>query len=670
MVGRIRTLSCLTTALLAHVRPFVTPMKQLSRPSAVRFAARRPQSPPGGFGLARLMATRAGETEAQAGPAAAVEKLRETMKGLDVDAFIVPTDDPHLSEYPPECFARREFISGFTGSAGTAVITRDDALLWTDGRYFLQAEEELPEDWTLMKSGQPGVPTLQKWLADTFGGASPVRVAIDPFVHSATFAETLKKDLEAKGHTLVTLDSNPVDGVWDAQPERPSGEIRLHPLEYAGKSVSEKLAEVRTLMAEKGAEALAVGMLDEVAWLFNVRGADIAFNPVALAYGLVTAEGATLFISGAKVPEAARAALEAEGVAIEAYEGLIPALSAAVEEGKKVWVDEARVNFACANVVPKASRASGVNPVTMLKAVKNAAELKGMRDAHERDAVALVRFMAWMHRTIADEGHALTEVEVDEALTGRFRAEVDGFLEPSFPTIAGAGPNGAIIHYRADGPDCGIVGPGTVLLLDSGGQYLDGTTDCTRTMVFGDAGCVPARVKETFTRVLQGNIAVDAAVFPEGTPGFVLDVLARRALWSAGQDYAHGTGHGVGAALNVHEGPQSISPRFQNTQALAPGMVLSNEPGFYEPKAFGIRTENLLVVEEVPDMVAQATGKQFLRFRSLTVVPINKALIVKDMLTQEELNWLNDYHKRVFDTVSPHLSREDKDWLEAACAPL
>uniref|UniRef100_A0A7S1XZD6 Xaa-Pro aminopeptidase P n=1 Tax=Phaeomonas parva TaxID=124430 RepID=A0A7S1XZD6_9STRA len=616
---------------------------------------------------------------AAAAPEAPLATVRRELEAQGYDAFLVPTDDPHLSEYPPTRYARREYISGFTGSAGVAVITPAEALLWTDGRYHQQAASELSSDWTLMKSGQPGVPALQDWLTKSLGAGRKLRVAIDATVHSGSFAEGLRRKLEAAGHELVVLPPdarNPVDVAWDADQEKPRPPVGLkpvreHPAAFAGKTTAEKLVELRGAIADKGADALVVAMLDEVMWLCNVRGADVAYNPVAVSYAIVTGDDAMLFMRGEKLPEDLRKELTANGVTVRDYDDFLPTLRGLGDAGKKVWIDGDRTNYAAAVAVPAAQRVSGMNPVTLLKSIKNPQELKGMYDSHVRDACALVRFMSWIERQVVDEGKEITEVELDEMLTGKLRAELPRFIEPSFPTIAGAGPNGAIIHYRAAPETCGSVGRGTVLLVDSGGQYLDGTTDCTRTMVFGEdeAHPVPQRIKETFTRVLQGHIKIDRSVFPEGTPGFVLDAFAREELWRAGQDYAHGTGHGVGAALNVHEGPHSISPRFWNKQPLLAGMVVSNEPGFYEPGGFGIRIENLIAVEETGKTSA-ATGKKFLGFKKLTQAPICKDLIVKENLTPAEVAWVNDYHEEIYAKLSPHLNSVDRNWLFKACAPL
>ncbi|CAM9446908.1 unnamed protein product, partial [Phaeothamnion confervicola] len=561
-----------------------------------------------------------------------VAAMRAWMEEAGVDAFIVPSDDPHLSEYAAECYNRREWLSGFTGSAGTVVITKTLALLWTDGRYFLQAERELGPGWTLMRGGDKGVPTVRDWLAAALpaGGA----VGLDPLVHSASFADELRTALDAKGVLLRPLEhrgadggtgvagANPVDAAWGAaRPTPPAAPARVHAMKFAGRGVAEKLADARAAMKREGADALVVCMLDEVAYLLNIRGADIAHCPVAMAYAVVEAEAgpteagdggsaaaaaagmpasvaaaATLFIDEAKVPAGGAVArhLAAAGVAVRPYEEALPAVRRLAAACRRVWLDPARSTFAFAAAVPAELRVAKTSPLAMAKAVKNGAELSGMRGAHIRDGVAMARFLSWLDAAVRDGGASFTEVEVDTHLR-RYRAADPLFLDESFPTIAGAGPNGAVIHYRAEPATAGRVDRGSVFLLDSGAQYADGTTDVTRTMHFG----VPtAFEKEAYTRVLQGHIGIDRAVFPEGTSGALIDSFARRALWAAGLDYPHGTGHGVGAALNVHEGPHSISPRPGNATPLQPGMIVSNEPGYYEPGRFGIRIENLLVVRE------------------------------------------------------------------------
>ncbi|PSC69930.1 putative Xaa-Pro aminopeptidase P [Micractinium conductrix] len=654
--------------------------------SAVAPAAAAPAAPAGGDEkLARMRAA-----------------MAQADGGRGVHAFIVPSEDPHMSEYPPECDARRAYISGFDGSAGTAVVCTDAALLWTDGRYFLQAGAQLGSEWTLMRHGTPTCPEVHDWLAEHLHEGA--RVGIDPFAHTIEAAEKLRRRLRAASMSLVPLEPNPVDAVWGV--ERPSpadAPLRVHAMEWAGQSVADKLAGLRQQLAEAGAGALLVTMLDEVAWLFNLRGGDVPYNPVFVSYGVVTAEGATLYVDLAKVTPEAAAHLAEAGVATKEYSALLGDVKAMAAAGTKLWMDPARVSYALkqaalaaaaeaangsssrkrargANGAPAAAAPSGSegeaapacvileksSPVTLAKSVKNAAELAGLREAHLRDGAALARFLCWLDKTIAS-GKTLTEVEIDEHLTAR-RAAQPGFVEPSFPTIAGAGPNGAIIHYRAQPGTCRSVDASSLLLLDSGAQYDCGTTDITRTMHFGQPS---EHQRACFTRVLQGHIGLDTVVWPEGTPGCAIDVLARVPLWSMGLNYRHGTGHGVGAALNVHEGPQSISSRFWNTQPLLEHMVCSNEPGYYEDGAFGIRIENLFVVVEA-NTEFRFGGQSFYGCDAITLCPIQKKMINKELLSKKEFEWLNAYHARVWASISPRLQGEEEElaWLREATSPL
>ncbi|KAL4428500.1 hypothetical protein ABPG75_002589 [Micractinium tetrahymenae] len=644
---------------------------------------------------------------AAAAPDARLAAFRQALAQADggkgVQAFIVPSEDPHMSEYPPECDARRAFISGFDGSAGTAVVTTDVAALWTDGRYFLQAEAQLGPEWTLMRHGTPGCPEVQDWLADTLPEGA--RVGIDPFVHTIEAAEKLRKRLKAAGKSLVPLEVNPVDGVWEGRPAAPEAPLRVHSLEWAGQTVADKLASLRPQLAEAGAGALLVTMLDEVAWLFNLRGGDVPYNPVFISYGVVTAEGAALYVDAGKVTPEVAAHLQEAGVEVKPYASLMSDVKAMAAAGTTLWMDPARVSYAIKQAALAAAaeaaagsgsrkRARGENgalaaagdagsgseaegqpakvilekpsPVTLAKSVKNPAELAGMREAHLRDGAALVRFLCWLEKTIAS-GKPLSEVEVDEELTAR-RAAQPGFVEPSFPTIAGAGPNGAIIHYRAQPGTCRSVDASTLLLLDSGAQFDCGTTDITRTMHFGEPS---QHQRACFTRVLQGHIGLDTAIWPEGTPGCAIDFLARAPLWTMGLNYRHGTGHGVGAALNVHEGPQSIAPRFWNTQPLLEHMVCSNEPGYYEDGAFGIRIENLFVVVEAPTEFRYG-GQSYYTCERLTLCPIQKKMIAKELLSQKEVDWVNAYHRQVWEALSPRLQGEEEElaWLREATSPL
>ncbi|GAX82461.1 hypothetical protein CEUSTIGMA_g9888.t1 [Chlamydomonas eustigma] len=649
-------------------------------------------------------------TNAQATKAAADSRLADVRKcmgaldgGKGVAAFIVPTEDPHMSEYSPSCFTRREFISRFTGTAGTAVITTDKALLWTDGRYYLQASQELGPEWTLMKAGSPGCPEIEDWLADNLQEGS--RVGIDPFVHTLDSVKKLKGKLEPAGLHMVPLlhDINPVDQAWgSSRPELPQDAVRVHAMEWAGESVSDKLCRMRTKIQEAQADVLLVTMLDEVAWLYNLRGNDVECNPVFLSYAVVSVEGpAKLYVDAAKITQAVSDHLKSSGVEVVPYDSMMSDVISMVTAGKTLWVDPGKVSYAIIQAANEAAEEmkgreisgrkrgrkhddhtapyatqNGItkgkkavlemaSPVVTAKALKNDAELAGMREAHLRDAVALCDFFAYLEDTVG-AGLQLTEVQIDAELTAR-RAAQPGFVGLSFATIAGAGPNGAIIHYRAKEGTCRTVDSSTLLLLDSGAQYECGTTDITRTLHLGSPS---KREKMAYTRVLQGHIALDMAVFPEGTPGCALDTLARLPLWKEGLNYRHGTGHGVGAALNVHEGPQSISPRFHITTPLAARMICSNEPGYYEDGGFGIRIENLVVVKEVTT-ANRFGGLASLGFERLTMVPIQTKMMDKSLMTAEEVNWVNAYHEQVFKEVSPRLANIPRalEWLMVNTKP-
>ncbi|KAK9805604.1 hypothetical protein WJX72_007339 [[Myrmecia] bisecta] len=626
--------------------------------------------------------------------AALRREMAEADDGAGVHAYIIPSEDPHMSEYPPDCDDRRRFISHFTGSAGTAVVTTEQAALWTDGRYFLQAEKQLGPGWTLMKAGTPKCPEIPNWLADAVpeGG----RVGIDPFLHTVDSARKLQTKLEAAGrHLIPLLEGNLVDHIWGPErPGAPQAPIRVHKLEHAGESVADKLKRMRKQMEEAKAGALLVTALDEVAWLLNLRGGDISHNPVFLSYVILTPDAATLYVDSKKVNKEVAAHLDEASVAVKAYPDVLADVRALGAAGTKIWADPSKVSFALvtaakegaagtspAQAGAKRSRTEAEpapaaqarrdaalfvekpSPVTLAKAVKNPAELDGMREAHLRDSVALAKTFMWIEQQVA-AGRSLNEVDVDDYLTG-LRREQPGFIEPSFPTIAGANANGAIIHYRAASGTCNPIDQDTLLLVDSGGQYDCGTTDVTRTFHLGTP---TQHQKMCFTRVLQGHIALDQAVFPEGTPGLALDTLARVPLWTLGLNYRHGTGHGVGAALNVHEGPQSISTRYFITTPLEAGMVVSNEPGYYEDGAFGIRVENLLVVREAATEFQ--FGGKYLAFERLTMCPLQRQMIALEVMSDREIQWVNDYHKEVWEKASPRMSGPELDWLKKHTAPL
>ncbi|KAG0479053.1 hypothetical protein HPP92_013772 [Vanilla planifolia] len=631
-----------------------------------------------------------------------LKSLRELFShpGIGIDAYIIPSQDAHQSEFIAECFLRRAYITGFDGSAGTAVVTKDKAALWTDGRYFLQAEKQLGHDWILMRSGNIGVPMIAEWLNEVLSPGC--RIGVDPFLFSHNATEELKESLSEKNHELVFLyDKNLVDEIWqDSRPMPPIKPIRVHDIKYAGVDLSSKLSTLVSELVEANCTAVVISMLDEIAWLLNLRGSDVPHSPVFYSYLIVTTTGATLFVDNAKVTEEVMLHLTKAGVKLRPYEAILSEIESLANQGAKVWLDPSSVNAAIVCILSSAldgqlskstnklvgnigqgtiraiatqknqqvhsnggSTLFKISPVSLPKALKMQ-QKPGMRNAHLRDAAALTEFWAWLEDEIL-MNKDLTEVQVSDKLL-EYRRKQDGFIDTSFETISGYGANGAVIHYRPTQDSCMVVDDKSLFLLDSGGQYIDGTTDITRTVHFGEP---TSRQKECFTRVLQGHIALDQAIFPEQTPGFVLDVFARSSLWKIGLDYRHGTGHGVGAALNVHEGPQSISFRYGNMTALQRGMIVSDEPGYYEDHCFGIRIENLLHIKEenVPNNFG---GVRYLGFERLTFVPIQSKLIDCSLLSSVEIAWYNKYHSEIWEKVSPLVEGPARAWLWRNTRPL
>ncbi|KAJ7977972.1 Xaa-Pro aminopeptidase [Quillaja saponaria] len=628
------------------------------------------------------------KSRANSEPDEKLRALRELFSkpGIGVDAYIIPSQDAHQSEFIAEWYMRRAYISGFTGSAGTAVVTKDKAALWTDGRYFLQAEKQLSSSWTLMRAGNLGVPTTSEWLNDVLAPGS--RVGIDPFLFSSDAAEELKEAISEKNHGLVYLyNLNLVDEIWkESRPKPTNKPARVHDLRYAGLDVASKLSSLRSELADAGSSAIVISMLDEIAWLLNLRGSDVPHSPVMYAYLIVEIDGAKLFIDSSKVTAEVMDHLKKAGIELKPYDSILSEIESLAAQGAHLWLDTSSVNAAIVNTYKSACDQYSIgqgsksktrtktrdesneqfggptvvrrpSPISVAKAIKNPAELEGMQSSHLRDAAALAQFWVWLEEEIKNDVK-LTEVEVSDKLL-EFRSKQAGFLDTSFDTISGSGANGAVIHYKPEPESCSVLDANKLFLLDSGAQYVDGTTDITRTVHFGKP---TAREKECFTRVLQGHIALDLAVFPENTPGFVLDAFARSSLWKIGLDYRHGTGHGVGAALNVHEGPQSISFRYGNLTALQKGMVISNEPGYYEDHAFGIRIENLLCVKEI-QTPNRFGGIEYLGFEKLTFVPIQTKLVDLSLLSTVEIGWLNDYHSQVWEKVSPLLEGCARQWL-------
>ncbi|KAI9324572.1 peptidase M24, structural domain-containing protein [Obelidium mucronatum] len=586
------------------------------------------------------------------------------MKQRSIDAYIVPSEDAHQSEYIAACDGRRAFISGFNGSAGLAVVTLKEAALWTDGRYFLQASKQLDTNWILQKSGLAGVPSKEEWLNKVLAPNS--KVGIDPKLVTLPAARTLAESLKPASHSLVSVTENLVDLVWGSdRPGFPMNPVKPLDIKFSGKSAEAKLKDVRLAIENKGTWGFVVTGLDEIAWLFNLRGNDIVCNPVFFAYALVTLDSAILYIHESKLTKEAAAALAASSVEIRAYEQIFADLGAFGKSytEKKLWADP-RCSLALQDALGgPALIVEATSPVTKFKSIKNATEIQGFRDSHVRDGASLCQYFAWLeNELLVKKNTSISEVDGADKLEW-FRSQRENFVGLSFDTISSTGANGSIIHYKPEHGTCKTITADEMYLCDSGAQYLDGTTDCTRTHHFGTP---TAFEKEAYTRVLKGHIQIDLAVFPVGVTGYVIDVLARTALWRAGLDFRHGTGHGVGHYLNVHEGPHGIGMRIAyNDVPLEKGMTVTNEPGYYEDGKFGIRIENVMVVKEAATPY-DFGGKGSLGFEHVTVVPISTKLVDVDLLLPEEREWLNKYHEEVYAKVSPLLKEDELalKWLE------
>ncbi len=589
--------------------------------------------------------------------------LRAHLADHHLDGFVVPLSDEHMSEYVGVYAKRLEWLTGFRGSAGAAVVLPQDAAIFTDGRYTLQVRAQVSADnWEYC--GVPQV-SIADWLREHApeGG----RIGYDPWLHTRDWVAAAKTALAAKGADLVPVTPNPIDAVWADQPALSPAKIAVQPTDIAGRSAPEKRAEIADWLTREGLDATVMTALDSIAWTFNVRGTDVTHTPVGLAFAVLHADAtADLFIAPDKIDDAVRAHL-GNGVRLHDRDAFAPML--ATLTGKRVAVDPERAVAAVFDVLEKggAKLVSVRDPAVLAKAIKNHAEQAGTRAAHARDGAALSRYLHWL--SVEAHKGALTEISASDQLAA-FRAETGKLLDLSFDTISGAGPNGAIMHYKASAETNRPIEPNSVYLCDSGGQYVDGTTDVTRTIWIGP-DAPPAEVKDRFTRVLKGHIALARALFPAGTTGGQLDALARQFLWAAGLDYAHGTGHGVGAYLAVHEGPQRIAKpgggQPGTDEPLRAGMILSNEPGYYKPDAYGIRIENLVLVGERTVAGGEAT---MLSFETLTFAPIDKTLIDAALMTSDERAWLDEYHAQTFDIVGPQVSGEAQEWLKVACASL
>ena len=583
--------------------------------------------------------------------------LRAAMTAADIDGYVVPRADEHQAEYVPAFAERLSWLTGFAGSAGTAVVLNDRAAIFVDGRYTLQVRDQV--DGTLYDYAHLIEEPPPAWLAKALQPGQ--RLGVDPKLHTPSGLAKLEEACARAKASLVLVDGNLVDRIWIGQPPRPTAPVAVYPDKFAGRTSHDKRVEIGKLLNSDGLDAFVISALDSLAWLFNIRGEDVEFSPLVLGYAVLTADGrATVCVDPAKVNADVRHHLGPD-VTVAAYDAIEHVIAALPQTAKVIGIDRDSGSRWLHDRVIAAGRTpkSVTDPITAVKARKQAAEMEGVRRAHIRDGAALSRFLAWL----AAEGPkgTLTEISAAARLEA-FRAESNLFRGPSFPTIAGAGANGAIVHYRASAATNATIKPDMVLLVDSGGQYLDGTTDVTRTVAIGRAS---AEQKRRFTLVLKGHIALGAARFVKGTSGSQLDALARAALWQEGLDFDHGTGHGVGTFLGVHEGPQRIS-KVANTVALEPGMVISNEPGYYKTGEYGIRIENLVAVREAA--APAGAEKPLLEFETITLAPIDRNMIDAALLTASERAWLDAYHTRVRETLSPLVDAETRAWLAAATA--
>ena len=589
-----------------------------------------------------------------------LQSVRALMAEHQVDALIVPGTDPHSSEYLAEYWKEREFISAFSGSAGTAVITLEGGCLWTDSRYFLQASEQLKQSGlTLQKEGEIGTPTIEEWLCTTLGKGKTV--AINPEMISVNGFNTLQNKLQKGGLNIYTkLDF--IKAVWKNRPEMPKSPVIEFGEEHSGENTKSKLSRLREQIASNNANTMLITALDEIAWLFNIRGADIDYNPVNISFALVTPNKATLFIAEEKISDKVRNYLNKFDVNTEAYENIYQALQT-LSGDTIIAIDPNKCNYALKIAIPENVTIKEISsPIANMKCIKNETELSGVGRAMVKDGVALVKFWMWLEEKIENK-ETVTELDVIDNLH-RFRAEQEGFITESFNTIAGYGEHGAIVHYAADKDSNATLKAESFLLLDSGGQYYDGTTDITRTVALGK---VTQEMKFDYTMVLKGHLALGYQLFPYGTRGAQLDAIARQFLWNSEMQYGHGTGHGVGHCLNVHEGPQSIRMN-ENPTILEKGMILSNEPGIYRAGKHGIRIENLVVVSDYPNNENEF-GK-FMRFKTLTLFPYDNKSIEIGLLSPDELLQINTYHQIVYKTLSPHLNTKEAAWLKSKTAQL
>lgn len=588
-----------------------------------------------------------------------IAALREAMKQHKIDAYIIPTSDPHMSEYPADCWKYREWISGFTGSAGTVIITADKAGLWTDSRYFLQASTQLEGTGIeLFKMMLPETPTIPEFLTHELKEGQTV--GLNGETYSLADARSLEKALAEKEIKLNT-NASLIDPIWKERPAIPEAPMFEMPIELSGKSTEDKLIDINKMLHKAGADCTILSALDEVAWTFNIRGTDVAYNPVVISYAFVSEKESVLFMNPKKIPAEIAEHLKKEGVTLADY-GMLATFLSRLPEQTRVFIDSKRTNVAIYNALPKSSiLIEGTSPANHLKSIKNETEIKGFRNAVLKDGIAMTKFYFWLEKMLK-AGEKVTELSAAAKLTA-LRSEQPQYVMDSFASISSYGPHGAVVHYSPTPETDTELKTDSLYLLDSGAQYLDGTTDITRTIALCDEPS--EQMKKDFTRALKGTIGIAKCKFPAGIRGCLIDAFARKALWDAGINYLHGTCHGIGHCLNVHEGPQSIRME-ENPVILEPGMVMSDEPAMYRPGEYGIRTENMILIRED----SETEFGKFLGFETLTLCYIDTKLVIPSMLSVREHAWLNKYHQMVYDLVSPHLTEEEKAWLKEKTAEI
>ena len=584
--------------------------------------------------------------------------LREVMRREHLGAFIFPSTDPHSGEYVPDYWKGREWITGFDGSAGTAVVTMNSAAMWTDSRYFIAAAEQLAgTEFELMKLRMPGTPTIAEWLAGELRESSTTEVALDGMVNTYNEVNSLKTELRKVGGLTLRTNFDPLKEIWKDRPEIPVDAVKIQPLELAGEETINKLVRIRRALRTLHADGTLLSTLDDIAWTLNLRGTDVRCNPVFVAYLLISDTQTTLYINKVKLTREVSAYLSAQGITVDDYENVSKGLKNYAEYN--ILLDPDTTNYTLARQVSCPEVLFETSPVPALKAVKNEAEIRGFHSAMLKDGIAMVKFLKWLRPAVEAGGQ--TEMSLNERLTA-LRAEQPLFRGVSFDSIVGYEAHGAIVHYQATPATDAPIRPCGLVLIDSGAQYEDGTTDITRTIALGE---ITLEQRHVYTLVLKGHIQLSMCKFPEGTTGTQLDIMARQAMWREGYNYFHGTGHGVGAYLNVHEGPQQIRMEWRSAP-FREGMTITDEPGLYLEGQFGVRIENTLLT--VPYRSTEFGA--FLQFIPLTLCPIDTAPIDVTLLTDEELSWLNAYHDTVCATLAPHLDAAEKLWLEAAAKPI